>query len=144
MSAQTTHTPESAAALYRFLGLGVTAVALVFAGLNYAGIAPILPPGERPAVIAYALVLVSVVLMAVALLVIRPRMPRRLGQQPLHEFWALPAVNPNALLLWFILEAAGMVANVGFLLTGHSLLVVAILLALFLYWSYGPDRLAAI
>jgi hypothetical protein len=108
--------------LHRFLGIGQVIVAAVFLVLRYLGAAPILSPDEGGSVIGYALAGFGMVLLAVALLVFKPRVPAR---------------RPE-----FLMEGAGILPAVGFLVTGHAVPLIVMGLAIVVFWMSRPDALA--
>src|SRR5688572_28089632 len=121
--------PATAPLLHRCLGIGLVMMAAVMSFLRYRGLAPALPP-DSIRLIAYALSGFSVVLVAVALVVIKPRVPDRRPQQSVEDYWSTPEVDGKAFLVWFLMEGAGMMAAVGYLLTGQPVSVVAMGLAI--------------
>jgi hypothetical protein len=133
--------PATAPLLHRSLGIGLVMMAAVMSFLRYRGLAPTLPPDGIKS-IAYALSALSVVLVAVALLVIKPHVPERLVHQSIEEFWSTPKVGAKAFLVWFLLDGAGMMAAVGYLLTGQPVTVVAMGLAIVAFWLCGPNVFA--
>jgi pheromone shutdown protein TraB len=54
------------------------------------------------------------------------------------EYWASPEVGTNVVLLWFMVEGAGMLAAVGYLLTGERPATLAMGLAIVMYWWCRP------
>src|SRR5687768_11242544 len=104
-------TPATAPLLHRSLGVGLVMLAAVIAFIRYRGLAPTLPP-DSITLILYTLSGLCVVLMAVALFVIKPRVPDRRPQQSVEEYWSTPEVGAKASLVWFLMECAGMIAAV--------------------------------
>ena len=47
-----------------------------------------------------------------------------------------------AFLVWFLMEGAGMMAAVGYLLTGQPVSVVAMGVAIVAFWLSGPNAFA--
>lgn len=134
-------TPPTAPLLHRSLGIGLVMMAAVMAFLRYRGVAPTLPP-ESITLILYTLSGLCVVLMAVALFVVKPRVPDRRPQQSVEEYWSTPEVGAKALLVWFLMEGVGTMAAVGYLLTGQPVTVVAMVLAIVAFWLCGPNMFA--
>jgi hypothetical protein len=128
--------------IHRFLGIGLTVAAAAFFGLRYRGFAPLSATDSATPVIAYTLSGVAVVLVAVALFVLKPRAPARLPGQSVEEYWSTAAVSERVGPVWFILEAAGMIASVGYFLTGEPTSAGAVLVAIATYWLYGPSVFA--
>ena len=130
--------PATAPLLHQSLGIGLVMMAAVMSFLRYRGLAPTLSPDSITS-IAYALSGLSVVLVAVALLVIKPRVPDRRPQQSVEEYWSTREVGAKAFLVWFLMEGAGMMAAVGYLLTGQPVSVVAMGVAIAAFWLSGPS-----
>src|SRR5687767_334039 len=134
-------TAATAQPLHRSLGIGLVMMAAVMSFLRYRGLAPALPP-DNIRLIAYALSGFSVVLVAVAVVVIKPRVPDRRPQQSVEDYWSTPEVGAKAFLVWFLMEGAGIMAAVGYLLTGQSVAVAAMGLAIVAFWLCGPNAIA--
>ncbi len=86
--------------------------------------------------LGYGLSALSLVLVAVALLVLKPRVPVREARQPVEEYWA--AVTRTILPMWFVLEGAGLIAIVGYFLTGQTVAAAAIAISIGAFIWYGP------
>lgn len=85
---------------------------------------------------------VSVGLIAVAALVLRPRIPERNPQDSPEAYWAAATNRGAAIILWAATEAAALIGWVGYLLTGQTLpAAVAVFATLVLAW-YRPSGLA--
>jgi hypothetical protein len=89
---------------------------------------------------ALSFVLVAVALVAVALLLLKPRVPARGPRQSLEEYWS--SATRTILPMWFVMEAAGMIAIVGYYLTGQALAAVAIGISVGAFIWYGPKAFA--
>jgi hypothetical protein len=128
--------------LHRILGIGVTTVATVFLVLTYLGIAPILrEPDGFEQTVAYGLSGVAAAVVALALLVVKPRIPDRVFGQSVEEYWSEPKVRQNVTLIWFLMEGAGILAAIGFFLTGAVVSAIAMGGAIVIYWLSGPKML---
>ena len=125
--------------LHKFLGIGLMGVAAACVVLRYFGIAP-LPQDSVTPVIAYTLSGIAVVMMVVAIFVFKPRVRARAAGQPLEQYWSTPDVGAKILPLWFLLEGAGTVAAVGYLLTGEAVSAIAAGAAIVAFWLNGPQR----
>jgi hypothetical protein len=137
-------TPQKAdqTLLHRILGIGVTTVPAVFLALTYLGIAPILrEPDGFEQIVAYVLSGVAGAVVAVALLIVKPRIPDRVFGQSVEEYWSEPKMRENVLLIWFLLEGAGILAAIGFFLTGAVVSAIAMGGAIVIYWLSGPKVL---
>jgi hypothetical protein len=91
---------------------------------------------EDNQMLGYGLSALSLVLVAVALLLLKPRVPVRAGRQPVEEYWtsAASAILP----MWFVMEGAGLIAIVGYFLTGQTVAAVAIAISIGAFIWYGP------
>jgi hypothetical protein len=132
---------SNAPLLHRFLGIGlmVTAAALVMA--RHAGALGD-PPENDLRVVGYALAGVSVILATVALMVVKPRVPERRVGQPVAQYWSQPDVSSRAMLVWFVLEGAGIVASIGYFLAGVPVAAGMMVLAIAAFWFTGPNVFA--
>jgi hypothetical protein len=79
-------------------------------------------------------------LLAVALGVLRRRIPERAPEQTPVGFWSAESVSA-AIMLWAVVEAAGLMGLVGYLLTGETIPVVVAGLAVATLLLLGPGRL---
>ena len=127
-------TQANPALLHKLLGIGlaIMAVAMVIARHSV---------GDAPAgsnLPAYATAGVSAVMLGAALMLLKPRVPRRRAGQTVAAYWTDPAVIPKALLVWFILEGAGVLASISYFLGGGPYALVAIAAAVVAYWINGP------
>jgi small-conductance mechanosensitive channel len=86
--------------------------------------------------LGYGFSALSFVLVAVALLLLKPRVPARESRQPVEEYWS--SVTSTILPMWFVMEAAGLIAIVGYFLTGQSVAAVAIAISIGAFIWYGP------
>jgi len=77
----------------------------------------------------------SLVVLAVALFFLRSRIPQRRSDQSPDEYWSAHESRDAAVILWAIVQGAGMVGWVGYLLTGSvapGLIAVVSILSLIL------------
>jgi len=77
--------------------------------------------GDMGTLVGQALTGVAVVQLAVAVLMLRPRIPERLSNVDREAYWATAAARTAALLVWAVAEGATIVALVAYLLTGLAL-----------------------
>jgi hypothetical protein len=70
------------------------------------------------AYLEYARIGLPVVVMTVALLVFKPRVPERRTGQSVTEYWSDPVVSARATLVWFLLDGASTIAAAGYFVTG--------------------------
>ncbi len=84
---------------------------------------------------------VSVAQIVVALGWFRPRVPARSFNQSVEDYWSSADIRGAAILVWALLEGAGLFSWVGYLLTGGIFPAAAALLALVLLVGVRPSRL---
>ena len=127
-------TQANPALLYKFLGIGlvIMAVAMVIARHSVGDSA------DASRLPAYAIAGVSAVMLGAALMLLKPLVPRRKTGQTVAAYWGDAAVVPKALLVWFILEGAGVTASISYFLGGGPYALVAIAAAVAAYWMNGP------
>lgn len=87
-------------------------------------------------VLGYSFAALSVLLVAIALLFLKPRVRAQEPRQPVEEYWA--SVTPAILPMWFVMEGAGMIAIVGYFLTGLTAAAAAIGISIAVFIWYGP------
>jgi hypothetical protein len=102
---------------------------------------PLLRTDETTGTIAWVLAGVALLDIALALLFFRSRLASPVQSGPPEAYWKAETRAP-ALLLWILFEGAGMIACVGYVLTGHSAPLAAVLIALLLLIWHAPGRLA--
>jgi len=124
--------------LHRFLGIGLVIVAVVFVGLRSFGIPEAFPPGQATETLAYVMSGVGMAMAAFAILVTRRRVPPRRPGQSEEQYWATQEVAMAVMPVWFLLEGAGIVAGVGYLLTAAPVTAVTAVILIVVYWWYGP------
>jgi len=122
------------------LGGGVL-VALVFV-LMVKLRGPILVPDSGTEVIAFSFAGIGLTAVAFAVLLLRPRIPERGSSEQLSDYWRAGTARQRSLILWIICENAGIIAALGFLLTGHFAALAVLALALMALAWFGPARLA--
>ncbi len=80
-------------------------------------------------------------LLTVAWLALRSRVPARRSEQSADAYWGVPSTRVGAIVLWGVVEGAGVIAAVGFFLTGGGTTAAAYALALVTLVLLGPGRL---
>jgi hypothetical protein len=137
-----TQTPATVPLLHRFLGIGMVVLAVVFTGMFAVGIGPLIKEPGLERQLAWIMTGISLALGATALLVLKPRVPERRPGQSVQEYWSNVEIASKAMTTWFLLEGAGVLAAIAFLLTGLSAagLVMAVTIAAF--WMTGPNTFA--
>jgi hypothetical protein len=123
--------------LHRFLLTGLVVLTGVLALLRWQGIAP-LPPGDSE-VIGYTFAALSIVLVLISLLLFKPRIPGRKPQQSIEQYWSAPEVTQSVLVMWFLMEGAGLLAAIGFFLSGEPAPIASLAIALVVFWLNGPN-----
>lgn len=73
---------------------------------------------------------VAVVALAIAAALLRPRVAPRGSDQAPDEYWSNPSTRGSAMILWAVIEGAGLMGVVSFYLTGHFAAVAVVALAL--------------
>src|SRR5215831_3070658 len=100
--------------LHRFLGIGQVLLAAVAVFFNYRG--GIAKDGDSVMLpVAYVLVGVCAVLVAVALLILKPRVPIRPLEQPVDAYWGTPSTVAQMFRVSFRLVGAGVLTTVAYL-----------------------------
>jgi hypothetical protein len=122
--------------------VGLLTVAAVAFVLGYLGVGPLLRQESLSQTLGYVLSASAVVLAAVAFLILKPRVPDRPSAQAVEEYWATPDVTAKILPVWFVLEGAGTLSAVSYLLTGEPVSAVATLLTIAAFWLCGPNLFA--
>ncbi len=102
---------------------------------------PLLRTDETTGTVAWALAGVALLDIALALLFFRARLAPPVESGPPEAYWK-PETRARALLFWILLEGAGIIACVGYVLTGHSAPLAAAVLALLTLIWHAPGRLA--
>lgn len=97
-------------------------------------------PRLVPPVIGIALAVAAISTLAVALAVVRPRFPAQQPNQTSDAYWGDATVRGTAILMWAGVEGAGLLAAVGYLLTGASASLIALALAIITLASLRPGR----
>jgi hypothetical protein len=129
--------------LHGSLAAGLGLALAVFLFLRYRGVVPLLRADTARDLIALAMSGAACVAIAVGLLALRPRVPRREPGQTVDAYLDREDVIAAALPIWALCEGGGMIGAVGFALTGAiapAIVGVASLVALLFY---GPGYFAA-
>lgn len=115
-------------------GLALAGAALVFLRRTQS------LPTMVPPVTGIALAIAAISTLAVALAVVRPRFPTQRPDQTADAYWGDTTVRGTAIVMWAGVEGAGLLAAVGYLLTGASAALIALMLAILTLASLGPRR----
>jgi hypothetical protein len=133
-------TPSTARAvrlMHAALTLGPVLAAVVFTIVRRASPLPALPQGS---VISLALAVAAIGLIAVALAVLRPRIPEQTPEQSADAFWGDGGIRFRALTMWAVIEGATLCAAMGYLLTGATAPALALVLGIITLWTLRPAR----
>lgn len=123
----------------RFIHASLIVGVLLFAAVSHFVMRPAMSDQPLPAVVTVALLAASLVATALAVLVLRPRIPRRSADESADLYWAAAATP--ALLAWAPLEAAAIMALVAYML-GASLIALGVAaVALLGMIALNPGRL---
>lgn len=128
--------------VHGFLLLGLVITGAVFGYLLYGGRGPLLSGGGDPDPLGLIVAGVGLVLVAVGVAILRPRVPPRPATVTEEAYWAEPDHFKAALLLWMVLEQGGFAGLVGWLLTGSLASALAALAAVGALVVFQPAQLA--
>lgn len=124
--------------IHAALTLGPLLTGIVFTIVRRTSPLPVLPQASA---ISLALTIAAIVMLAVALTVLRPRIPQQPAEQSADAFWGDAQARMSALTLWAVVEGATLLAGVGYLLTGAPAPTLALVLGIVTLWSLRPKRL---
>lgn len=124
--------------IHRLLGAGLVLTAGVLIVLRESGRVPAAVTGEAAVAPAWVFVAASLLLFLVAHRVFRPRVPVPSPGEPAAAYWARRDVMAAALPFWALSEAGGVVAAVGYFLTGEQVAAAATIVAVVAFWYWGP------
>ena len=125
------------------MAIGVTALGAIFIVLIALGRGPIMPPEPgSPPWLAYAFCAISVVLVVVALVGLKPRVPERRPGQSVDQYWSDPAFAAHVTRVWFALEAAATLSALAVFMVGGPITMLAMGLAIVVFWMTGPNAFA--
>jgi len=128
--------------LHRFLGFGLFAIAAGAIAVKSLGAVSTPPQGEFTQMLAYAFSGIATVMVVVAFLVIKPRVPERQPGQSVDTYWSTPAIVAKVMLVWFVLEGGAMTAVLGYFLTGEVVAAGAACFGIAAFWLCGPNAFA--
>ena len=100
-------------------------------------------PLEGPSIVSLVLAGAAVSLLIVAAAVVRPKVPERSSDQSPEAYWDSAEARGAAILLWAVVDGAGLVSCVGFLLTGGAAPAAAAVLSILALLLFRPSRLEA-
>jgi hypothetical protein len=135
---QTIIPARSVRILHSALLLGLVGSGTMLALLRRFGQAISLPQAR---LIGIAVGCLAIVLLAIARLALRPRIPAQGSDQTAHAYWSDATVRLAAITLWAMVEGAGFLSAMGYYLTGSALPLIALALVLGVLISVRPARL---
>lgn len=92
-------------------------------------------------IIGWSMAGISLTAVAFGVLLVRPRIPARPASTLPGDYWN-PATRAPSVLLWILCENAGVIAGLGYLLTGLLVALAVQGIALLALAWYSPSRLA--
>ena len=131
-----TQSPQAnPALLHRFLGIGlvVTVAALGVTRYLTSGLTP-----DPVTLLTYVLAGVSAAMAIAALMFLKGQVPERRPGQTSEVYWADQKVAGPAMMFWFILEGAGVVASVAYFLEGSPIPAVLAAFVIVAFLMNGP------
>ena len=126
--------PPMAPVLHRSLVTGLLMLTGVMIVLRSGDMGPRSSGANQ--MLGYVLSALSFVLVAVAMLLLKPRVPARGPRQTIEEYWS--SAMSRILPMWFVMEAAGLIAIVNYFLTAQTVAGVAIGISIAAFIWYGP------
>ena len=125
--------------LHRILGIGLLILAGVLAVLRSRGAGPVLPTDDPAGrIVLYTFAVFALLMIAVARLVLKPRVPpRRLGQST-DAYWSEPATVQRVFAVWFTLEGAAILTLIAYFMVGTSFAAVLTSVSIIVFWLTGP------
>jgi FtsH-binding integral membrane protein len=134
--------PTGAPLLHRFLGFGLVLIAIAAIVAKNAGFVSTPPTSDATRVLSYAFAAIAVMLVVVAFLFLKPRVPERRPEQSVQAYWSTPEIAAKALMVWFVLEGGAMMGVLGYFVTGEMLAAGAALFGIAAFWLCGPNVFA--
>ena len=128
--------------MHRFLGFGLILISIAAVVAKSIGVVSTPPEGDFTQTLSYAFAGIAVVLVVVAFLVLKPRVPERKPGQTVDAYWSTPEVAAKAMLVWFLLEGGAIMGVLGYFLTGEVVAAGAALFAVAAFWLCGPNVFA--
>lgn len=135
MSSQTGHHARLVRIFHGSLAAGQVVMFGVFLFVS-SRTGPLLGGNAEP--IADVLMAAACVVLAVVLIWLRPRVPRRSATVPPDAYWADASTRVRAQIVWAVAEAATVLALVAFLFAGTTVGGVVALSAMLVFVSLRP------
>jgi len=137
---QTTNPPDAARGL-RIIHSGLV-VGLALAGVMFGVLLRVRGALLADVPIAGAVLAgLALVMLAVAVGVLRPRVPPRRPDQSAESYWLTNDARISSLVLWAIVDAAGLLAWVGYVLSGQIAAAAVALMSIAALIMLRPSRL---
>lgn len=96
-----------------------------------------------PPIVGFVLAGIAVSLLVVAAAIARPKVPERASHQSPEAYWDSAEARGAAILLWAVVDGAGLAGCVGYLLTGGAAPAAAAVLSILALFVFRPSRLEA-
>ncbi|HET9707961.1 MAG TPA: hypothetical protein VFP39_06635 [Gemmatimonadales bacterium] len=138
MHAQETSLPNARTmgVLHLALTLGLTlAGAVLFIVRRVQPLPALVPPA-----VGIALTVAAVSTLVVAVTVVRPRVLLQAPEQTRDMYWGEAALRLTVLFLWVAVEGAGLLGALGYLLTGTTAPLIALVLGIVTLATLRPGR----
>jgi len=123
--------------LHAALAIGLSVVAGTFVFV-LRSLGPSLP---NTPLIGYATAGLGLANLAVAAGFFRPRIPQRRTDQSPDDYWVTTEARAAAIVIWAMIEGAGLISLVGYLLTGNVVPAAVAALAIVTLIVLRPSRL---
>ena len=121
-------------------GLATIGVAFLLVMKRLGG--PLLRGAESArSLVGYVTLAIALALLAGAIMFIRARLRPRPQHQSLEAYWALEQTRGAAMALWVVCDMAGIIAAVGYILSGWLPALAGTLLAFAVLVAYRPSSL---
>lgn len=99
-----------------------------------------LPPLVHSPAVGIALAVAAASALVVAVTVVRPRVPEQAPEQTRDSYWEDATVRMTVIVLWAVVEGAGLLGAVGYILTGATAPAIALALGIVTLATLGPGR----
>jgi len=101
------------------------------------------PTFPLPPILAFVLAGFTIIVVLLAARIVRPTIPDRQVDQSSDAYWSDAIRRGRALILWAMTEGSGLVAVIGYYLTGVPATAIAYAVALGTLIMFRPSRLEA-
>jgi hypothetical protein len=124
----------------RIIHLGLL-VGLVVVGGTFLLLLRVNGPLTSPPGIGVILAGVAVAMLALALIVLRGKVPPRRFDQSADDYWGTNEARSSSIMLWAAIEAAGLLSWMGYVMTGQLVPAAVALLSIVSLAMHRPSRL---